>query len=268
MNNKKAVLTVSFGTSCPKTIENCIESTENDIRLALPDFEVRRAFTSGIILRKLKSKYNMLIDNPSSALRKLSDEGFAEIIVQPLFILPATEYGILSRQVNEFGKNHKGGNIALGEPLLFRESDYETVSDALIKHCPKIGRNEAVILMGHGTAHYSNACYFCLQHYLNKKSFGIFIANIEAPPRLSEIIPVLRSKNITKIYLMPFMLTAGEHVHGDMAGNGSDSWVNILKREGFDVEYSLKGLGEFSLFRNIYVQKAIDIVNSPKKPVH
>ena len=54
-HSKKAILVVSFGTSYEETREKTIGAIEEDFRRAFPDFEVRRAFTSGMIIRKLKS---------------------------------------------------------------------------------------------------------------------------------------------------------------------------------------------------------------------
>ena len=51
-HSKKAILVVSFGTSYEETREKTIGAIEEDFRRAFPDFEVRRAFTSGMIIRK------------------------------------------------------------------------------------------------------------------------------------------------------------------------------------------------------------------------
>ncbi|MEI3310296.1 MAG: sirohydrochlorin cobaltochelatase [Evtepia gabavorous] len=45
---------VSFGTSYNDNRDLSIGSIENALRLAYPDYEVRRAFTSQIIIDKLK----------------------------------------------------------------------------------------------------------------------------------------------------------------------------------------------------------------------
>ena len=57
---------------------------------------------------------------------------------------------------------------------------------------------------------------------------------------------------------MPFMLVAGDHAKCDMAGDDDDSFKNILKSEGFEVEIYLKGLGENKEFQNIYVNHIKD----------
>ena len=53
---KKAILAVSFGTSYPDTLQRTIAATEEMLGKTFPDWEVRRAFTSGMIIRKLQKR--------------------------------------------------------------------------------------------------------------------------------------------------------------------------------------------------------------------
>ena len=58
-----AILVVSFGTSCNENRERTIGAIENSIQKAFPEYDVRRAFTSRIILDKLKVRDGLEIDN-------------------------------------------------------------------------------------------------------------------------------------------------------------------------------------------------------------
>ena len=53
---KKALLVVSFGTSYPDTCEKNIVACERELAASCPDRDTFRAFTSGMIIRKLKQK--------------------------------------------------------------------------------------------------------------------------------------------------------------------------------------------------------------------
>ena len=55
---KKAVLVVSFGTSYKETREKTIEACEKKIKEGLKDYDFFRAFTSNMIIRKLKNLLN------------------------------------------------------------------------------------------------------------------------------------------------------------------------------------------------------------------
>ena len=48
----KALLAVSFGTSYEDTLEKNIAAIERDLAAAFPERTLRRAFTSGMILRR------------------------------------------------------------------------------------------------------------------------------------------------------------------------------------------------------------------------
>ena len=126
---KKAVLVVSFGTSYHETRKKTIEACEQKISENLKGYDFYRAFTSNMIIRKLKKRDNMLIDNPVEALQKLADAGYEEVVVQTLHIICGEEYNKLKEQVESFKPKFK--KIALGRPLLTSIEDYkETVETA------------------------------------------------------------------------------------------------------------------------------------------
>lgn len=258
MKNKKAILVVSFGTSYKDALKNSIESTENIIKDKFNDYDIKRAFTSNMIIRKILKRDNIKIDTPKEALGKLKKEQYEEIIVQPLHIMFGEEYEKIKTAVKEYKDSFK--SIKLGRPLLFKTEDYKIAVDALKNQMPnKVENDEAVILMGHGTEHEANAAYFQYDYYLKEYlNSNIYIANVEGVPSLDSVIPKLKEKDIKKVLLMPFMLVAGDHAKCDMAGDDEDSFKNILKSEGFEVEIYLKGLGENKEFQNIYVNHIKD----------
>lgn len=255
---KKALLVVSFGTSFVNIIDSCIQPVEQMIAEALPEYDYYHAFTSRFIVRKLKEKYDMQINLPEEALTALVADGYEEIIVQPTHILPGFEYHKLKEEVVIFGSRHPEVKIIFGQSVLYENADYVQSVEALIASLPIPGDDEAVILMGHGTEHFSNAAYFALQHYLDVQTKGrMLVANVEAPPLLEEVIARLKQEQITEVWLTPFMLVAGDHANHDMAGEDEDSWVNVLAREGIHAKVILKGLGEYPAFRELYRKKAL-----------
>ena len=67
---KTAILMVSFGTSYADTREQTIGAVEQAVRAAFPTAAIFRAFTSGMIIRKMRSQ-GVLVDNVWEALEKL-----------------------------------------------------------------------------------------------------------------------------------------------------------------------------------------------------
>ena len=77
---KPVILVVSFGTSYNDSREVTIGAIEAAIQKANPDKEVRRAFTSQIIIDKLKERDGLEIDNVEEAFARLVKDGVKELI--------------------------------------------------------------------------------------------------------------------------------------------------------------------------------------------
>ena len=89
---KKAILSVSFGTSYPDTLLKTIAATEQALADAFPGWEVRRAFTSGMIIRKLRERDGVEIENVTQAMHRLEDEGYTHVAVQSTHVMHGEEY--------------------------------------------------------------------------------------------------------------------------------------------------------------------------------
>ncbi|NNF46078.1 MAG: sirohydrochlorin cobaltochelatase, partial [Desulfofustis sp.] len=114
-------------------------------------------------------------------------------------------------------------------------------------------KEEAVVLMGHGTHHPSNAFYSALNFQVQLRDPYVFIGTVEGYPELDTIQALLQKNDIKKVYLMPFMSVAGDHAKNDMAGDEDDSWKSILTKKGYEVVTVLKGTAEFDEFVEIWV---------------
>lgn len=258
--SKRAILVVSFGTSYADTREVTIEACEQKIAEAFSDYEVRRAFTSNIIIKILKERDNILVDTPEEALQKLQDEGFSEVIVQPLHVIPGAEFHDVVQIVNTYKSAFD--SIRLGMPLLAATEDYVATIEALTSQFPELQDDEAVVFMGHGTHHPANASYAALQEvFENQGLSNVFMGTVEGYPALDHVIAHLQVQQIKKVTLMPFMLVAGDHAQNDMAGDEEDSWKMILKKEGFVVDTYLHGLGENPAIQDLYVKHVQDAIH-------
>lgn len=252
-SKKKAILVVSFGTSYADTRKVTIEACEGKVAETFPQYDVRRAFTSEVIINKLKKRDNISIDNPTEALAKLKNEGFSEVYIQPLHVINGAEYDDIVREAHAFkGEFDK---LVLGRPLLTSIDDYRKVVEALAEQVPKREEREAVVLMGHGSHHDANAAYACLDYvFEDEGEKNIFVGTVEGFPEIDTVIKKLEKNNIEKVTLMPLMLVAGDHAQNDMAGDEDDSWKVILKGKGYEVETILRGLGEFPKIQDLYIE--------------
>ena len=83
----KVSMVVSFGTSYNDSREATIGAIETAIADAYPEYEVRRAFTSQIIIDKLKERDGLEIDNVEKALDRAAADGVKTLVVQPTHLM-------------------------------------------------------------------------------------------------------------------------------------------------------------------------------------
>jgi len=251
---KKGILLVTFGTSYANG-QKAYNRIEEKVREAFSDTEVRWAYTANFIRRKLQ-KQGKHIDSPVEALAKMANDGYTHIAVQSLHIIPGEEFNALKQMVTAFNHMPKNAKVVLlGKPLMYTHEDMLATLNAMSFVLPEnIGKDEAIVLMGHGTSHQSNVYYPGFQYYLWQKSPSIFLGTVEGYPELGEIIEKLKAQKIKKVYLQPFMSVAGDHAQNDMIGDDDNSWKSQLEAQGFEVETVLKGLAEYDVIVDVWIK--------------
>ena len=249
-----AILVVSFGTSYNDSREATIGAVEKAIADANPQYEVRRAFTSQIIIDKLAERDNIQIDNVTQALDRAVADGIKKLVVQPTHLMNGFEYNDLKAELAKYEGNFD--QIVLGEPLLTSDEDYEAVIKAITDRTKDYDDGTtAIVFMGHGTEADSNAVYAKMQEKITADGFAnYYIGTVEATPSLDDVIAALEGKGYTRVVLEPLMVVAGDHANNDMAGDEEDSWKSILTAKGYNVECILEGLGQNAAVQAIYVQ--------------
>ena len=257
---KKGILLVAFGSSMPEG-QAAIDAVADAVRKAYPDVELRVAFTSRMVMRKIAREGGRVMDDPAISLSKMAFEGFTDVAVMSTHIIPGEEYQDLEAIVDGFRlmreKGTKAGfdRVALSEPLLAGEGDYDKLSDALARIYAAEGKAGAVALMGHGSPHFANAAYSELQTVLWRRSPNFFVGTVEGIPSLDDVMSQLKRTKAKNVAVAPLMLVAGDHAHNDMAGDEEDSWKSTLARAGYKVSPKLKGLGQYPEVQRLLLDK-------------
>lgn len=252
MPKKVGILLVAFGSS-EASAQVSFENIDKKVKAAYPDLPVRWAYTSHIIRAKL-AKQGKLLDSAEVALAKMQDENFTHVAVQSLHTIGGEEYHDLRRTVEAFKIMGRFQRIILGYPLMAAQKDMERTMAAIMKNIPDDRKkNEAVVLMGHGTPHPSNAFYAALMFQLQLKDPNIFVGTVEGYPDVDLTRDLMIKKKIKKAYLMPFMSVAGDHAKNDMAGDEENSWKTIFTKAGIACVPILKGTAEYDDFVDIWV---------------
>jgi sirohydrochlorin cobaltochelatase len=249
---KKGILLVAFGSSIPEA-QVSFDNIDKRVKQDFPDAPVFWAYTSSIIRNKL-AKEGKILDSVPMALAKMTDQGFTHVAIQSLHTIRGEEFDDLANTVKAFEGLPDGiGKIVIGAPLLSDAKDMEAVTNAILKNIPAHRKKaDAVLLMGHGTPHPSNAFYAALMFHLQRKDPHVFVGTVEGSPDINDIISMLKEKKLKKIFLMPFMSVAGDHARNDLAGDEEDSWKSILTKQGFECDITLKGTAEYNNMIDIW----------------
>lgn len=257
----QAILVVSFGTSYNDSRDVTIGAIEEKIQAAFPDYDVRRAFTSQIIIDILKEREGLEIDNVTEALDRAVADGVKTLVVQPTHLMNGYEYTDLANELENYKDSFE--KVVLAEPLLTSDDDFDAVAEAIVADTAAVAEEgTAVCFMGHGTEADSNGVYAKLQDVLKAKGYNnYYIGTVEATPTLEDVIAAVQQGNYDKVVLQPLMVVAGDHANNDMAGDEEDSWKSQFEAAGFAVECQLRGMGQMEAIQAIYVahtQAAID----------
>lgn len=229
----QSVILVSFGSSNLDTY-NLLAMA---IKERFPTVEVRQAFTSSFMIRRLASR-GILIDTLPDAIAKLRDEGFTRIILLPTHLTPGEEFD------NKI-KPCAAEDVEIIAPLLSDSKVLPTIID-----CFKPNADEDLILVGHGSPHRHNPIYEQLQRLTGDK---IHIGVIEETdtPNFADVVERLKKSRAEKVLLAPLLFNAGMHVDKDIAGG----WFDKLNALSYKVRVVREGLGNFESFRELYIKK-------------
>ena len=258
------LLVVSFGTSYNDNRRETIGAIEKAMQAAFPELSVRRGFTSQIIIDHVNKRDGEKIDNVAEALDRAVDNGVKTLVVQPTHLMNGLEYNDLKDELAGYSDSFE--KIALGEPLLTSDEDFQKVADAIVEVTKEYDDGEtAICFMGHGTEAESNQVYSKMQQVLTDGGHkNYFVGTVEATPSLEDVIAAVKESGCKKVVLRPLMIVAGDHANNDMAGDEDGSWKTEFEKAGFEVTTVVEGLGSVPAIQDILVAHAQAAVDSIK----
>ena len=253
----KAILVVSFGTSYEETRKVTIDAIEADIAQAFPDHKIYRAWTSKMILAKLAKRDNLIIPNVKEAMELMRKDGITDVIVQPTHVINGIENDLMKEDALSYQEDFH--TITFGTPLLTAEEDNLAVIQSIVDEFSALPEDEVLVLMGHGTTHYSNAIYAALDYQFKDHGYkNFFLGTVEAYPSMESLLRMVKEYQPQKVVLAPFMIVAGDHARNDMASDDPESWRCQFEKAGFTVSSVLKGLGEYPGIRQLFIRHVKD----------
>lgn len=246
--DKAALLMVHFGTTHADTRALTIDAITEKARQEFPTLEVREAYTSRIVMRRLAAQ-GMRKQNPVQALAGLVADGYTHVIIQSTNVIDGIEMESLRADVAQMAPLFK--EIRIGTPLLYAPDDYQQLISALLAH-----RADGVmtILVGHGTYTPTTAQYAMLDYMLRASGHDDFtVGTVEGYPSFDNAIDrVKEHTQVRRVKLVPLMLVAGDHAKNDIAVDMRQQ----LEAQGYAVDVVLEGLGQCEAVQDIFMEHA------------
>lgn len=265
-NMKEVILVTSFGSTVDSARENQILPVVAAIQKEHPNHEVRVAFTSRIVIKRLKDR-NIVFQNEIEAMESIMADGFERVIVQPTHLVGGAEFDKLRKNIIAFQGQGSIKEIAVGRPLLYFmgqeeevPDDYQTLMDRFIKNL-NVPNTEDLLLVGHGGFNVGNASYAVLQLKLQHEGIrNTSIATLENFPTPEDVLQHWEQEGHIhkKVHLHPLLLVCGDHALNDLFGDEEDSLTSVLNEAGYEVVQYKKGLGEYPEIQNIYAEHLAD----------
>lgn len=123
-----AILMVSFGTTHLDALERSITATERAVAERFPEYPVYRAFLNAAVIRSLKERHALQVDNVAEALARMEEDGCKKAVIQPTLLLRGAEYELLVREAQQTGMQ-----VSTGRPLLENAQDCEILASIIIE---------------------------------------------------------------------------------------------------------------------------------------
>ena len=245
-----AVILASFGSADDSIREKIFDKLAAEISATFPALEVRQAFTSNFMIRKLERR-NIFVPTVDAAILKLRAEGFTKIFVLPTHLTAGEEF---DNKIKPCAAN----DVEIISPLI--SSDCATPFDkkvfATILDCFPRADDEILILIGHGSPHRHNPVYENLQRLSDEILIGVLEET--DTPNFDDVVARLKNFPAKKILLAPLLFNGGVHLAKDI----SDTWKNRLIALDYGVRVSADGLGAFEKFRRLYVEKLLNVATT------
>lgn len=254
LSAKELTVLAAFGTS-DKEAQKSLDAIKSAYEKQ--GDEVIWAYSSNIIRAKL-NKEKQVVYSVTEALDYARKNGYKDLKIQSLHVVPAEEYMKICRLISRYMEvnGEHFDSAVMGHPLLSSYADLEQTIETVLSAVPKERTaKDAVILMGHGNDRGTgDLSLLAAAGAFHKADPKVWLATVEGALGFDKVLAELKKTGCKKVWLMPFMIVAGDHAKNDMAGNEEDSWKSMLENSGYEVHTVLDGLGSLDGIQQIFLE--------------
>jgi len=259
---KTPIVMAAFGTAT-KAMDT-YSFIDRICKRRFPDHPIYWSFSSRVLRDKSNKERNTRMQQPRDILSDLKEKGHGWAVVQSLHMMCGHEFYRLVDEVRQCDIR-----TAIGLPLLTEPRDYRVIADALNREFRDC-RDEAIVLIGHGTDHPGWCTYVALD-YLFRRNGGppIYVGVFEEGwPTMESVVSEIQRAGFGRVRLIPFMLVAGMHFEEDMSGK-EDSYKQAFEAAGIQVNLTSRGMGFHEHIIDIFcrhIREALDVIPESAGP--
>lgn len=219
--NPVIVLT-AFGTSVPQA-RKAFDNIDQKARLRFVGYEIRWAFTSNVIRKKIK-KQGIVTYSVQEALDLLKAEGYTKVAFQSLHVVPGQEY----REIH--AADTEGLTCTVGAALMTTDEDINQTIEAILKDYKPGMPN---VLASHGNdrhPQYNRQLLRLAELVKQQGHHDMYVCSVEGEPGLDKLGTEIReaAAKAGSVHFIPLMVVAGDHIMNDVMGDEEDSWKKII----------------------------------------
>ena len=255
----KAIVLTGFGSADLDGIKKSIGLLEKDLNNYFgKEYTVIKSFTSNKIIDLLKERHDYVVPHLSKVLFNLVNQGYEEVIIQPLHIMSGRDKKQIEEIVDEYKYSVKklviSKSLFTDDGKLNKES-YE-IGNII---CENIGNND-ILLVGHGSKISSNKLYDVIEDVVrditNKK---VYMATLEGEKTIEVVIENLINDKVKNLIVKPLFIIPGKHVISDIS-TGDGSWMNILREKNINVTINENSLLQYEGIRKLYIKNINNVI--------
>lgn len=255
----KAIVLAAFGSADLDGIKKSIGILEKDLNSYFgKEYIVVKSFTSNKIINLLKERHDYVVPHLSKVLFNLVNQGYEEIIIQPLHIMSGRDKSKIEEIVDEY--KYSVEKLVISKSLFTNDENLNKESNDIGKViCENIGNND-ILLVGHGSKRSSNKLYDVIEEVVreitNKK---VYMATLEGEKIIDTVIENLLSDGIKNLIVKPLFIIPGKHVISDIS-DGDGSWISMLREKNINVIINENSLLQYEGIRKIYIKNINDVI--------
>ncbi|WP_370832283.1 sirohydrochlorin cobaltochelatase [Clostridium sp.] len=255
----KAIVLTAFGSADLDGIKKSIGLLEKDLNNYFSkEYTVVKSFTSNKIIELLKERHDYVVPHLSKVLFNLVNQGYEEVIIQPLHIMSGRDKKLIEEIVDEYKYSVK--RLVISKSL-FNDDDKSNKESYEIGNiiCENIGNND-ILLVGHGSKRSSNKLYYVIEDVVKDITHKrVYMAMLEGEKTIDIVIENLINDKVKNLIVKPLFIIPGKHVISDIS-TGDGCWLNMLKEKNINVTINENSLLQYEGIRKLYIKNINNVI--------